>query len=51
MDRVALISGVESTDFSRAFVRREKTQLKLVLYTPLYQGTTTIGAALKIPQQ
>ena len=25
------ISGVQSTDFSRAFVRRERTQLELVL--------------------
>jgi len=34
-----LISGVQSTDFSRAFVKQERTQLKLVLYTPLNQDT------------
>src|SRR5260370_36957371 len=37
-----LISGVQSTDFSRAFVTREKTQLKLVLYAPLDQDTTQL---------
>ena len=30
-----LRSGVQSTDFSRAFVKQERAQLKLVLYTPL----------------
>src|SRR5258707_8904106 len=33
-----LPSGVQSTDFSRVFVSREKTQLKLVLYAPSNQG-------------
>src|ERR1700694_595991 len=35
-----LISGVQSTDFSRVFVRGEKTQLKLVLYTPSNRDPT-----------
>ena len=29
--RPTLISGVQSTDFSLAFIKRERTQLKLVL--------------------
>ncbi len=43
-----MISGVQSTDFSRVFVRREETQLKLVLYTPSNQDTTC-GAAASLP--
>ena len=31
--RPTLTNGVQSTDFSRAFRLRERTQLKLVLYT------------------
>src|SRR5258708_37893931 len=42
-----LISGVQSTDFSRVFfVWRENTQLKLVLYTPSNQETTWAGSSV-----
>src|SRR5260370_30900219 len=35
----SVIDGVQSTDFSRVFIKQERAQLKLVLYTPLSSET------------
>ena len=45
-DSHILISGVQTTAFSRVFVGEEKTRLKLVLYTPSNQDTTEQLAVL-----
>src|SRR5258706_7188145 len=41
-----VIDGVQSTDFSRVFIKQERAQLKLVLYTPLSSETTLFRSQL-----